>query len=131
MFDTFCLDDTIQCTNHVDRTIYHLDGREALKHLPRILEIERLDCIQWIQGAGQPLPSQWLELLQRIQAAGKSVQLFYAGAHGGDADFRQEIEVLCRALDPRRLFLVMEARSVEEADFLVRFARERTCNSIY
>ena len=107
----------------MDHTIYHLDGAGALKHLPRILEIERIDCIQWIQGAGKPLPSQWIELLQRIQAAGKSVQLFYAGAHGGDADFQQEVEILCDALDPRRLFLVIEARSVAEADRLVRLCR--------
>jgi hypothetical protein len=128
MFDEFCLDDTIRCANHADLTIYHLDGPGALKHLPRLLEIERLDCIQWIQGAGQALPSQWLELLQRIQASGKSVQLCYAGSHGGDADFRHEIETLCRALDPRRLFFFIEARSVEEADELVRLAREKNFN---
>jgi len=123
MFDKFCLNDTTQCMNHVDRTIYHLDGPGALKHLPRLLEIERIDCIQWIQGAGKPLPSRRLELLQGIQAAGKSVQLLYAGAHGGDADFKQEVEILRDALDPRRLFIVIEARSAEEADLLVRSAK--------
>ncbi len=125
MFADFCLDDTIQCTNHADRTIYHLDGPGALKHLARILEIERLHCIQWIQGAGKPLPSQWLGLLERIQTAGKSVQLFYAGAHGGDADFQQELDILCKALDPRRLFMVIEAHSVAEADLLVRSAERK------
>ena len=39
MFDEFCLTDTVECANHVDRTIYHLDGPGALKHLPRILAI--------------------------------------------------------------------------------------------
>lgn len=126
MYDTFCLEDTVQCVNHVDRTIYHLDGPGALKHLPRILTIDHIDCVQWIQGAGQPLPSQWLELLQRIQEAGKSVQLFYAGAHGGSADLQHEMAVLCSALDSRRLFIVMETRSVAEADFLVRLARQRS-----
>jgi hypothetical protein len=120
MFEEFCLNDTTECANHVDRTIYHLDGRGALKHLPRILQIERIDCVQWVQGAGQPLPSQWLEMLQSIQAAGKSVQVLYAGAHGGDADFKQELDILCNALDPRRLFVFIEARSVEEADLLAR-----------
>lgn len=119
MFEEFCLEDTVQCTNHVDRAIYHLDGQGALKHLPRILEIERIDCIQWIQGARQPLPSHWIDLLKSIQDAGKTVQLFYAGAHGGDADFQHELAVLCQALDPRRLFFVIEARSVEEADALL------------
>lgn len=119
MFDEFCLNDTVECADHVDHTIYHLDGAGALKHLPRLLEIERIDCVQWIQGAGKPLPSHWLELLRQIQAAGKSVQLLYAGAHGGEADFRLELDVLLDALDPRRLFLVIEARSVAEADRLV------------
>jgi hypothetical protein len=122
MFDEFCLADTADCAKHVDSTIYHLDGKGALKHLPRILQIERIDCVQWIQGAGQPLPSQWIEMLQSIQAAGKSVQLWYAGAHGGDADFKQEIEILCNALDPKRLFFVIEARTIDEAESLVRGA---------
>jgi hypothetical protein len=120
MFDEFCLTDTVECANHVDRTIYHLDGPGALKHLPRILEIERIDCVQWIQGTGKPLPSQWIEMLQSIQAAGKTVQLAYAGAHGGGADFHRELEILGNALDPRRLFFFIEARSVAEADSLVR-----------
>jgi hypothetical protein len=120
MFDEFCLSDTVECINHVERIIYHLDGPEALQHLPRLLEIERLDCVQWIQGAGRPLPSQWLDLLRRIQAAGKSIQLYYAGTHGGNADFKQEIDALCEALDPRRLFLFLEARSVAEAEYLTR-----------
>jgi hypothetical protein len=122
MFDEFCLRDTVECIDHVDRIVYHLDGPGAVLHLPRLLEMERLDCVQWIQGATQPLPSQWLDLLRRIQAAGKTIQLYYAGAHGGSADLQQEIEVLCRALDPRRLFFLIEAHSIDEANFLVRLA---------
>jgi hypothetical protein len=128
MFDDFCLADTVACANYVDRTIYHLDGPGAVQHVPRLLTVDRLDCIQWIQGAGQPLPSNWLDLLKRIQSSGKSVQLYYAGAHGGTADFRREIEILCGALDKNRLFFVIEARSTPEADDLVRLASS-TCVS--
>jgi hypothetical protein len=123
MFDEFCLRDTVECINHVDRILYHLDGPDAIKHLPRLLEIERLDCVQWIQGASLPLPSHWLDLLRQVQAAGKSIQLYYAGAHGGDANFQDEINCLCEALDPRRLFFMIEAHSIAEADSLVRRAR--------
>ena len=112
------------CCGHVDRSIYHLDGPGALQHLPRLLRIGRLDCIQWIQGAGAPLPSRWLDLLRRIQAGGKSVQLLYSGAHGGGADFKTEIEALCGALDTSRLFIAADVDSVEKADFIVRYARE-------
>ena len=130
VFDAFFLHDTQACIRHADRTIYHLDGPDALRHLPRLLDIGALNCIQWIQGAGQPLPSQWLPLLQRIQGAGKSVQLLYAGAHGGDADFARELDALCGALDRNRLFVVIEAGSVEEAEALVHRYGDHRADSV-
>ena len=58
MFDRFILPDTVACCRHVDRIIYHLDGPGALQHLDRLLAIDALHCVQWIQGAGAPLPSR-------------------------------------------------------------------------
>jgi hypothetical protein len=124
MFDEFILPDTLACCRHADRVIYHLDGPGALQHLPRLLEIDSIDCIQWIQGAGAPLPSQWLPLLRSIQDAGKSVQVFYAGDHGGKADFASEIDALCSGLDVSRLFIAAVTDSAEKAEFVVSRARE-------
>jgi len=124
MFDQFLLADTVECCEYVEQSIYHLDGPGALQHVPRLLEIESLDCVQWIQGAGAPLPSEWTGLLKRIQAAGKSVQVMYSGAHGGNADFKREIDALCSTLDPMRLFITADVDSVEKADFIVRYTRE-------
>ena len=123
MFEEFCLPDTIECCRHADISIYHLDGPGALRHLPAILAIEELDCIQWVQGAGQPLPSGWIQLLRRIQDAGKSVQVYYGGSHGGGADLEAEADALCAALDPDRLFIWAEAGSAEEAEAAVAHAR--------
>lgn len=128
MFKEFCLDDNVQCCDYVDQTLYHLDGPDAIRHLPLLLGLEKLNCIQWIQGAGHPLPSRWLDLLQQIQAVGKTVQLCYAGSHGGDADFFEEIEILCTHLDPCRLFFNIQVDSVEKADALVRHA-QKICRS--
>ena len=126
MFDRFILPDTVACCRHVDRIIYHLDGPGALQHLDRLLAIDALHCVQWIQGAGAALPSDWLDLLRRIQAGGKTVQLVYSGAHGGHADFKAEIDALCSALDPDRLFIMATVESLEKAEFIVRRAREAT-----
>jgi hypothetical protein len=123
MFDEFCLDDNVECCRHVDRSIYHLDGATALQHVPRLLEIENLHCIQWIQGAGRPLPSQWTGLLRQIQAGGKTVQVMYAGMRGTEI-LGREVEVLCRQLDPLRLFIVADVDTVEAAAFVERRARE-------
>lgn len=123
MFETFCWRDNLECCAHVDHALYHLDGPGALRHLPLLLRLEGLDCIQWIQGAGQPLPSEWVPLLQSIQAAGKSVQLYYGEGHGGDADLRHEIDVLARTLDPARLFIWATVPTAEVAEDCVRYGR--------
>jgi hypothetical protein len=124
MFEEFCLSDTLETTGYADRSIYHLDGPDAVRHLPRILAIESLDCVQWIHGAGQPSASHWLELLKTIQAAGKSVQVYYGPTHGDEADPAEELRILCRELDAKRLFFWASVGSVEEADHLVRVAAE-------
>ncbi len=123
MFEEFCWEDNLECCAHVDHALYHLDGPGALRHLPLLLGLERLNCIQWIQGAGQPLPSGWVPLLQRIQQSGKSVQLYYGEGHGGDADLKHEIDVLAPTLDPARLFIWATVQSAEKAEEAVRYAR--------
>jgi len=127
MFEEFCWQDNWKCCHHVDVSLYHLDGPGAIRHVPMLLRLEKLNCIQWIQGAGQPLPSQWLDLLQRFQAAGKSVQLYYGGAHGGDADLRRELDLLRATLDPNRLFIWATVDSAEQAEDIVAYAR-RMCH---
>ncbi len=125
MFDRFLWEDNRACCDYVDRSIYHLDGPTALQHVPRLLELESLDCIQWIQGAGKPHPSEWTGLLRRIQDGGKSVQVMYGSVHlAQGVDFRKEIDALCGALDPSRLFIAADVDSVELAEFIVRHAKE-------
>ncbi len=126
MFEEFCLPDTLACCRHADSIIYHLDGPDAVRHLPALLEIDEINCIQWIQGAGSPLPSHWTGLLKRIQDAGKSVQVLYAGDHGGNADFSVEIDALCSQLDTDRLFILAEVDTLAKADFIIDRVRTKT-----
>ena len=65
------------------KTIFHLDGPGALKHLDALLEIENLAGIQWVYGAGQPSARHWLPVLQKIQKAGKRINI---GLHPEDTD---------------------------------------------
>jgi hypothetical protein len=124
MFEAFCRHDNWQCCRHVDLSLYHLDGPGAIRHVPALLRLEKLNSIQWIQGAGQPLPSQWLDLLRQIQVGGKSVQLYYGGTHGGDADLKRELDLLGAALDLNHLFLWVTVDSKEKAEDIVAYARQ-------
>ena len=64
-----------QC-RHLDYTMYHLDGTNALQHLDSLLEIEELKAIEWTPQAGKPQGGspEWYELYRHIKAAGKAVQ---------------------------------------------------------
>jgi hypothetical protein len=127
MFVDFCWQDILETCNYVDYSLYHLDGPDAVRHLPEILKLEKLNCVQWIQGAGQPYPSEWLDLLKQIQNAGKSVQLVYVPGHGDDADLTKEIDILCHELEPTKLFFWAIVNTVEKADALVKHAQQVCC----
>ncbi len=123
MFEDFCWHDTSECVAHVAHVMYHLDGPDAVRHLPKILELDKLKCVQWIQGAGNAPPSQWLDLLRQVQDAGKSVQLYYGPGHGDDADLSQELDALCHGLDKNRLFFWATTDSTQKAEALIEQAK--------
>jgi hypothetical protein len=76
MFQEFFLEGIIAECRFLDRSIYHLDGPGALRHLDSILTIRELDALQWVPGAGREGYSQWIPIYQKIQAAGKSIIVY-------------------------------------------------------
>ncbi len=58
----------------MERAVFHVDGRGVARHLDVILAQPDIQAIQWVQGLGPDWPIlQWVPLLKRILAAGKSV----------------------------------------------------------
>ena len=82
-FDTFVKEDIRKMCRKLDRTMYHLDGVGQLNHLDSLLEIEELDAVQWVPGDGRPSQREWPQVLQKIQAAGKNLQIL-EGIEGFD-----------------------------------------------
>ncbi len=76
MFKRFVLPDLTAVCAALDYAFYHMDGRGELPHLDQFLSIERLRGIQWQPGDGQAMAEEWPEVLQRIRAGGKLVQVF-------------------------------------------------------
>ncbi len=87
------------------RTIFHLDGPGALKHLDTLLEMPDLAGIQWVYGAGQPSAKHWLPVLKKIQDKHKLIQV---------AVERDDIDVLCENLKPEGLYLICNFTPTEE-----------------
>ncbi len=59
----------------LERSIFHLDGPQALRHLDLLLALPQLHAVQWVYGAGRGPAARWIEVYRRIRQAGKSLQL--------------------------------------------------------
>jgi hypothetical protein len=75
MFEETFLPGIIRECQHMDRSIYHLDGPQALRYLDTLLAIPEIHAIQWVPGAGRDYWGNWIEVYQRIQEAGKAMQM--------------------------------------------------------
>jgi len=117
MFNAFFLPYVAQQTRWVERTIYHLDGPGAARHLDALLALPELDGIQWVPGAGAAPMREWIDLLKRIQDAGK---LIVASCN------KEEVPILLEALRPEGLWLNTHCDSREEADALLGVAEKLT-----
>ncbi len=110
MFAEFFLPALVEQTEWVGRTIYHLDGPGAIRHLDSLLALPALTGIQWVPGAGQAPMREWIPLLQRIQGAGKRLVV---------ACEPEEVRPLLTALRPEGIILSTTCPTVAAAEALV------------
>jgi hypothetical protein len=94
----------------LDRSVYHLDGPGALKHLDAVLTIPRLNAVQWVPGANTGPMIQWLPVLRKVQAAGKALHLSVEP---------DEVKGLMEALKPEGLCLQTRCGTEQDARDLV------------
>jgi len=74
MFNEFSLPFIKKEVRHFRHNIFHVDGKGVAKHLDALMEIPEIQAFQWVQGVGNDRPiMQWVPLIQKIQAGGKSV----------------------------------------------------------
>ena len=80
----------------LDTSVFHLDGPGAVRHVDALLEIDALDAIQWVPGAGNPTAVAWLPMLRRIQSAGRSLYITAPA---------EEVAEILESLSPRGLMI--------------------------
>ena len=73
MFGQFMVPVLLEMTERVSHSLYHWDGPGAIGHLDHLLNLPKLNMIQWTPGAGQPAMEdvRWWPLYHRILDAGK------------------------------------------------------------
>ena len=113
MFEELIVEELEAELNFLDASIFHLDGPDALKHLDRLLQIDKLDGIQWVYGAGQPTAAHWIDVLKKIQEAGKCFQILATP---------EELPLLLKELQPEGAMYLVDAKSEDEARALEKLA---------
>ncbi|OIO01374.1 hypothetical protein COY52_02020 [Candidatus Desantisbacteria bacterium CG_4_10_14_0_8_um_filter_48_22] len=118
MFKEFVVPDLLEQCRYLDNPIYHWDGPGQIPHLDLLLDIPKLDGIQWVPGAGQPgcESRKWFPLYKRIQEKKKMLIL------GGIPP--NNIEELLKEISPKGLLISTWAASEDEAkDLLSKAAK--------
>ena len=107
----------------LDHSIYHLDGVDAIRHLPAIMEIEELDALQWTAGAGKPdgASSQWYQIYDQVAAAHKClwVQIY----DGTVNDWIKSADQFINRYGTKACYLLFPEMSQQEAEILIDFAQ--------
>lgn len=102
-----------QCAR-VDYSVYHLDGPEAVRHLPELLRVRELKAIQWTPGAGQPPASDpvwWDTIWRPVYAAGKAAMVLGAPP--------EQVEPFVKTFGQAGTLILTHARSEREAHGLL------------
>jgi len=111
MFKEFFLEEQIVLSKYLDNSIFHLDGPMALGNLDLILQIDSLDGVQWVPGAGAKPMSEWLHVCRKILDAGKSL---YIGCEP------TEVEFILSKLPHKGLFIYSPCKTEREARSLMK-----------
>jgi len=112
MFNEFFLPGIINECRFLDRSIYHLDGPGALRHLDSLLEIKELNAVQWVCGAGNTGYAKWVSVYQRIQQASKGNVVYVTP---------DELPLVFDTLRPEGTWLnVSGVKSADEARAILR-----------
>jgi hypothetical protein len=83
----------------VGRAVFHLDGPDAARHAPALIDTPELDAIQYTPGSGTPSALAKVDMLRSMQDAGKPVVVFVP---------YDEVLELSQTLSPRGLAMIVE-----------------------
>lgn len=112
----------------LDRSLYHLDGPDAIRHIPAIMELEALDALQWTCGAGQPDGgcARWDGIYDEVARAGKSlwIELY----DGGVTDWIAGAERLMNRYGKRIFYFIFPDMAEADAETLLRHAQKHWMN---
>jgi 5-methyltetrahydrofolate--homocysteine methyltransferase len=107
---------------HLDNVLYHLDGRDAIKHIDAIMEIEGIDALQWTSGISgmDGTREEWDIIYDKVRTAGRSL---WIRVHSGEyKDWIPRVDRIVKKYGSSGLFIRFPPMSLPEAENLLDYA---------
>lgn len=117
LYRDIVMDELEEQMEWLEYPVYHFDGIEQEKHLDYLLDLPGLKAIQWTAVAGQPSAAHYLDVLQRIQNAGKGLIIMAPAS---------DIKPLLEGLSAKGLYIHTEARNQEEAEEIIHYVERHS-----
>ena len=117
-FREFVMPELTFFADRSERCKYHLDGPGALRHLPAILEIDKIKYVQWISGPGTPDGLYWQDVWETVRGAGRGMQIVLP---------YDQVEETVKAWGPKGLCINTKAPTEEAARDLLKAAERWSC----
>jgi hypothetical protein len=104
-------------TQFLDHTVYHVDGVQAFVHVDALCELPRLHALQILPGAGQPGPLHFMDVLKKVQTAGKGLHITIEP---------DEVKPALEQLSSRGLYIKTYCRTEQDARDLLKLAERES-----
>jgi len=112
MYERVFLDAMTRQINFLDYSLFHVDGIEAFRHVDMLCSIKKLTALQILPGAGKPSPLRYMDVLKKVQRAGKGLHITIPP---------NEVKTALETLSHKGLIVATYCETAEEADELVKF----------
>jgi len=96
---------TKQC-RYLDRSIFHLDGPDAIRHIPALMEINELNALQWTPGWGNPDggSANWYHIYDQVKDAGKGFWISFEDS--GPKDWAENAKKLVKRYGATGMYFI-------------------------
>ena len=102
-FQRLFLPDIARQAATIGRSVFHLDGPDAARHIDALLDVPEIQAIQFTPGAGTPSALVWTEMFRKIQRRGRSLLVMCP---------HDEVLALCDVLRPEGLAIWVDTASL-------------------
>ncbi|MCL2098812.1 MAG: trimethylamine corrinoid protein 2 [Oscillospiraceae bacterium] len=109
---------TAQCMK-LDHSMFHLDGKECIKHLDALMSIESLQGLQWTPGAGQPdcAAECWYPIYDKAKDAGKAMHVIIGD--GSYEDWVKAADKFVKRYGCRGVYFLFPEMTLEQGQKLL------------